>query len=88
MPGWHAPTSPPGGIYLFITVVIVTWPYAVCFGTEEHMLIWICLVLLIAIVLMLGIEQFMHRIGIRPADPESRSRGIGDLRDRLPQHRK
>ncbi|WP_160163296.1 hypothetical protein [Nitrolancea hollandica] len=52
------------------------------------MLIWICLVLLIAIVLMLGIEQFMHRIGIRPADPESRSRGIGDLRDRLPQHRK
>ena len=48
------------------------------------MLIWICLVLLIAVVLMLGIEQLMHRIGIRPADPESRSRGLRDLRDRLP----
>ncbi len=52
------------------------------------MLIWICLILLIAIVLMLGIEHLMHRVGIRPADPESRSRGIRDLRDRLPRQRK
>jgi hypothetical protein len=49
------------------------------------MLIWICLVLLIAVVLMLSIEQLMHRIGVRPADPEGRSRGIRDLRERLPR---
>lgn len=68
--------------------MIAAWPYAVCFDMEEPMLIWICLVLLIAIVLTLGIEQLMHRIGIRPADPESRSRGIRELRDRLPRQRK
>lgn len=51
------------------------------------MFIWICLFLLIAIVLILGIEQIMQRIGIRPADPASRSRSIRELRDRLPRHR-
>jgi hypothetical protein len=51
------------------------------------MLIWVLLVLLIAIVLMLGIEWLMRRFGVYPVDPQSRPGGIRDLLDRLPGQR-
>ena len=48
------------------------------------MLPWIIVVIVAsAFGLMIGIELLMIRLGIRPADPDSRSKGIRDVAEKV-----
>lgn len=43
------------------------------------MIAWVVFILLIAVVLMLGIEWLMARFGVRRANPESAPGGVREI---------